>query len=111
MMLVYCTGISQPPNSTSRPPSFWCSLNSGVRFNIYDGPSAVQPARSRKREATDYHRNARTAIRTKRSAVHLYDSHFAGLKVQGGGDGGGVGGFDVGAVVTQEIEEPLVKVL
>src|SRR5690349_11199297 len=34
MMLVYCTGISQPPNSISFPPSFWCALNSGVRFML-----------------------------------------------------------------------------
>src|SRR6266404_2961429 len=33
-MLVYCTGISQPPNSTSLPPSFWCAAKSGVRFNM-----------------------------------------------------------------------------
>src|SRR6266545_4236729 len=34
MMRVYCTGISQPPNSMSLPPNFWCAANSGVRFNI-----------------------------------------------------------------------------
>src|SRR5437660_6506057 len=34
MMLVYCTGISQPPNSMSLPPSFWCASESGVRLSI-----------------------------------------------------------------------------
>src|SRR2546423_3281996 len=34
MMVEYCTGISQPPNSTSRAPSFWWAAKSGVLFNI-----------------------------------------------------------------------------
>src|ERR1035437_8225204 len=34
VMLVYCTGISQPPNSMSLPPSFWCAAKSEVRFNM-----------------------------------------------------------------------------
>ena len=34
MMLVYCTGISQPPKSMSFAPSFWWAENNEVRFNI-----------------------------------------------------------------------------
>src|SRR3954470_13497345 len=34
VMLVYCTGISQPPNSISFPPSFWCAAKRGVRFSM-----------------------------------------------------------------------------
>src|SRR6266508_5771432 len=33
-MLEYWTGISQPPNSTSRPPSRWWAENKGVRLSI-----------------------------------------------------------------------------
>ena len=32
-MLEYCTGISHPPNGTSRAPALWWTANSGVRFN------------------------------------------------------------------------------
>src|ERR1700690_3208460 len=39
VMLVYCTGISQPPNSMSLPPSFWCAEKRVVLFNI----SSSQP--------------------------------------------------------------------
>jgi hypothetical protein len=34
VMLVYCTGISQPPKSISFAPSFWCAEKSAVRFNM-----------------------------------------------------------------------------
>src|SRR4051812_15867703 len=34
MMLEYWTGISQPPNSTRRAPSFWWAAKSGVRFRV-----------------------------------------------------------------------------
>src|SRR5450631_3858510 len=34
VMLVYCTGISQPPKSISFAPSFLCASNNAVRFSI-----------------------------------------------------------------------------
>src|ERR1700722_15420214 len=43
VMLVYCTGISQPPKSMSFAPSFWCAEKSAERFNMTGsttGPSA-----------------------------------------------------------------------
>src|SRR5688572_558412 len=49
-MLEYCTGISQPPNSTIRPPNFKCASYSGVRFNIRAAPTYQLP-RHRQRSA------------------------------------------------------------
>src|SRR5580692_4169569 len=34
VMLVYCTGISQPPKSISLAPNFWCAEKSAVRCNM-----------------------------------------------------------------------------
>src|SRR5579871_2096831 len=34
VILVYCTGISQPSKSTSLAPNFWCAAKRGVRFNM-----------------------------------------------------------------------------
>src|ERR1039457_5199439 len=36
-MLVYCTGISQPPKSISLAPSFWCAEKSAVRLSMVAG--------------------------------------------------------------------------
>ena len=38
---VYWTGISQPPNSMSLPPSCWCAVKRGVRFRDMDEIRAV----------------------------------------------------------------------
>src|SRR5580765_3358650 len=45
-ILVYCTGISQPPNSINFAPNFWCVGYNGVRFiprTVRFAPGAVKP--------------------------------------------------------------------
>src|ERR1051325_1521142 len=55
-MLLYWTGIHQPPNSTMRAPSFWCSSANGVRLRtagacigsrVEKAPDAVNAGLSR----------------------------------------------------------------
>src|SRR6266404_324227 len=53
IILVYWTGISQPPNSMSLAPSFWWAEKSGVRF-IFRGGN-IKGARGRvKREGGSF---------------------------------------------------------
>src|ERR1041384_7523401 len=98
-MLEYWTGISQPPNSMSLPPSLWCAEKSGVRFS-------------------DMRRNLQCAVIRKRSLLTpllepqllLRQSHFAQHELLGAFDecvGAARIKNRVRAVITSDFSHPI----
>src|SRR6185312_13366715 len=75
VMLVYCTGISQPPNSINFPPSFWCVAKRQVRFNMKEECRRRNEETNSKSEARKKSEGSPKEVRSSKSEKPKWAAH------------------------------------